>query len=91
MQRHETLSFASPLLQHRQLRVMLLSAPLVTVVIASATAIIGNLALVVIVNLIAAAVVYTVLFIAVSSVARRVDRLSLGRISAPAPQDNPEP
>ena len=35
-------------------------------------AIFGNLALVVIVNLIAAAVVYTVLFIAVSSVARRV-------------------
>ncbi len=72
METSDTISALSPLLRHRTLRMALVGAPGVTAAVGILTATESNLGLVVILNLAAGIIISSALFIAVSTVARRV-------------------
>ena len=78
---NEALSAVSPLWRYRWLRVLLVAAPGITAAVGVLTAMEANLAFVVALNLAAGVIVSSLLFVAVSIVARRVtdERLELTR------------
>ena len=79
--RSDTLSAVSPLWRYRWLRVLLIASPGITAAAGILTAMESNLAFVVPLNLAAGVIISSVLFVAVSIVARRVadERLDLTR------------
>lgn len=79
--RNDALSAVSPLWRYRWLRVLLVAAPGITAAVGVLTAIEANLAFVVALNLAAGVIISSVLFVAVSVVARRVgdERIDLTR------------
>jgi GGDEF domain-containing protein len=79
--RNDALSAVSPLWRYRWLRVLLVAAPGITAAVGVLTAMEANLGFVVALNLAAGVIVSSLLFVAVSIVARRVtdERLELTR------------
>lgn len=83
METSDTISALSPLLRYRALRMALVGAPGVTAAVGILTATESNLGLVVILNLAAGIIISSALFIAISTVARRVadERVQLAQVT----------